>query len=277
MNNTSERHIIQESFINEADYYGHLTHLLSYQFATDYVINKNILDYGCGTGYGADILAKKAKLVTAIDISDEAILYAKKNYSSHNLNFKTTSKFKKEEFKEMFDVITSFQVIEHVISEKEFLTNLFELLKPGGFLILTTPNKKNRLFSYIQKPWNVFHIKEYSELELNYTLKKYFTTVEVLNISAKKEFVAHELKRLKKQKIITLPCTLYIYPKPLMLFLLKKQKEIFNLLIKIKNNLKKGKSNNIKSSNFKSNYDIKDMLIGENLPNTTDLLCVCKK
>jgi len=88
MKNTSERHIINSEFQNEAEYYIHLVHIATYEFASKYVKGKRVLDYGCGSGYGSYILSSLADNVTGVDISIEAVDFAKINYSANNLNFK---------------------------------------------------------------------------------------------------------------------------------------------------------------------------------------------
>lgn len=274
---TNERHIITNKAKNEAEQYGHFMHLASYNFAVKYVKNKRVLDYGCGTGYGTFKLAEQAISVIGIDISIEAINYAKLNYSSNNLNFITSSNFEKKNFKEEFDVVTSFQVIEHVKNEENYLKTIYNLLKPGGIFLLTTPNKKNRLFPFIQKPWNIYHIKEYNETGLKRILQKHYQKVEILNISAKSNFVKHEIKRLKKQKIITLPCTLFFYPRSLTVFLLKKQALLFNQLIYFKKYFKNKNPKTSLNNHDNLNYNLDAILIDDNLPNTTDLLGICKK
>ena len=273
MKDTGERHIIHSEILTEAQQYGHFMHTISYEFSEKYIKNKNILDFGCGSGYGTKILAKQAKSAMGIDISAEAINYATKNYSSKNLDFKTIDQLKKEDLKETFDVITSFQVIEHVLNDKEYIETILSLLKPGGLLILTTPNKEYRLFSYIQKPWNIFHIKEYSKKQLERLLDTYFETTTILKISAKKEFVIHEINRLKKQRNITILATLSIYPRFLVLLLLRIQSFLFK---KVKFFFKKQKSP-VNNSIFKSKYNKGDMIISEEISYATDLLCVCTK
>ena len=274
---TSERHIILDKHKNESEQYGHLMHLASYNFAVKYVKNKSVLDYGCGTGYGTFKLAEQATYVIGIDISLEAINYAKLNYSSNNINFITNSNFERKNFIEKFDVITSFQVIEHVKNEENYLKSIYNLLKPGGIFLLTTPNKKNRLFPFIQKPWNIYHLKEYNATDLKSILQQHYQSVKILNISANANFVKTEIKRLKKQKIITLPCTLFFYPRFLTIFLLKKQALLFNQLKHFKKYFKNKKATNNLNKDVNLCYNLDAILIDDNLPNTTDLLGICKK
>jgi 2-polyprenyl-3-methyl-5-hydroxy-6-metoxy-1,4-benzoquinol methylase len=277
MNKTGERHFIEEKFKNEAAYYGHLTHIISYKFALDFAKNKNVLDFGCGTGYGSKILSEKALSVTGTDISNETINYAKKKYKSENLNFINIEELNKKKYHQKFDLITSFQVIEHVENEFKYIEKILQLLEPTGYFILTTPNKTNRLYQYIQQPWNKFHLKEYNESELANLLKKYFEDINMLKISGKQEFVKHELSRLNIQKKISLPFTFSFLPKSLSIKLLEFQKSIFIFLKLIKNLFAKAKTSRMKIAEFNSNFTIDDMIIEKNPAVFTDLLCICKK
>ena len=58
MGNTGERHFLNEDITNEAEYYNHLIHIATYKFALKYVKDKQVLDYGCGSGYGSRMLSK---------------------------------------------------------------------------------------------------------------------------------------------------------------------------------------------------------------------------
>ena len=111
--------------------------------------NINILDFGCGTGWLSNLLSKYGN-VTGIDLSEKAIELASQKYKDvHFVSFDASSK-EFEKIKETkFDFIVSSEVIEHVQDQREYFANMMSLLKPDGFLILTTPNaqwKKNYFY-----------------------------------------------------------------------------------------------------------------------------------
>jgi len=232
MRNTGERHIISENITDKAELYNHFMHIATYKYAESYSKGKCVLDFGCGSGYGSYGLSLVAEHVTAVDISTEAVEYAKENYYNKNLIYCMISDLKNEKF----DVITSFQVIEHVSNEKKYLETLKALLKPDGYLIISTPDKEKRLFKGIQKPWNIFHIKEYSNQGLKKILSNFFSSVEIIKIGSQKDFVINEIERCKKQKLITLPCTLFIYPYFIRVLLLKAQSKAYNIFVKYRFN-----------------------------------------
>lgn len=271
MKDTGERHILNESFANKSEFYIHLMHIATYEYAKSFVKGKKVLDYGCGSGYGTQMLSEAAEKVIGVDISREAIDFAQKNYLSPNLEFKTIP----EVLNEKFDIITSFQVIEHVPNDIQYVDHLKKLLNPGGYLLISTPDKTNRLFNYIQHPWNIFHLKEYTAQSLQKLLQKHFDKVEVLKIGSDSDLVLEEISRTKKQKIITLPCTLSIYPYPVRVFLLNALKSLFELKKKLKPEAQKEVTENNTAHHFTSQYSQKDIKIEKEMQYSTDLLAIC--
>ena len=271
MEDTGERHILNGHFNNKSELYLHLLHIATYEYAENFVKNKTVLDFGCGSGYGTEMLSKNAAKVTGVDISKEAVDYAKNNYNSDNLDFKTIAELTDEKF----DVITSFQVIEHVPNDVEYIKTLKKFLNPGGHLLISTPDKTHRLFNHIQKPWNIFHLKEYTSKSLENLLKKHFPKVEMLKIGSDSDLVLDEIARTKKQKLITLPSTLFLYPNALRVCLLNLQKKLFDLVKKYKASNNKSASEGNTDHNFASRYSSKDIIIKKEIDLSTDLFAVC--
>ncbi|MBX7108351.1 MAG: class I SAM-dependent methyltransferase [Chitinophagales bacterium] len=156
-----------------------------------------ILDLGCGVGYGTFLLAKKVKKILGIDISREAVSYANLKYSSANCEFRSYDGVHIDCKDESFDAIVSFQVIEHVENDYQFISEVHRILKPGGAFYLTTPNKSIRLYPK-QKPWNRYHLREYYSHELKELLKSSFTNVAIKGISASLEIMEYEYMRIHK-------------------------------------------------------------------------------
>lgn len=122
-------------------------HLLRYNYARSFVEDKTVLDIGCGYGYGAYVLSKKAKYVLGIDISENAIEYARKNYFRENIEFSVLSALECNKLNKTFDIITIFEVFEH-LSEKEqvmLLRNLKQVCHKNTEIFISTPNKKYSL------------------------------------------------------------------------------------------------------------------------------------
>lgn len=154
-------------------------HLARYDWIKQFTTGKKVLDAGCGAGYGAALLAEgTASEVVGIDLSEEAIKYAKANYSRPNLIFEVMDCYATTFPDESFDVICSFEVIEHIDSPDGFLRGMKRLVVKGGSFIVSTPNK-NFVSRGLSQPYNPFHIREYYLEEFRELLETYFNTVEI--------------------------------------------------------------------------------------------------
>ena len=99
-----------------------------------------ILDIGCGIGYFASQLSKKHKKVIGVDMLSETIDIANKFNAATNIEYIHMDSHELEFPDEHFDSILFLEVIEHVFNPMHVLTNIYEKLKPGGYLIISTPN-----------------------------------------------------------------------------------------------------------------------------------------
>jgi SAM-dependent methyltransferase len=140
-----------------------------YQLTSMLMSNRNstVLDYGCGSGYGTSLLKQFYSKVIGVDVSPEAISFCKNTYKSDGLDFVLINNGNLPFGSEKFDLITSFQVFEHVPDEyaENYLKNIFDKLRPGGCAIITTPNGNNYVGGHSGNP---YHIHEYTldELEM---------------------------------------------------------------------------------------------------------------
>ena len=158
-----------------------MEHLHRYQFTKDLVQDYYVvLDAACGTGYGSRILAEKAAQVYGIDISEDAVQYARKKYISENINFQTMSVEKLDFPDNFFDLIVSFETIEHVEHEIQirFLAEIKRCLKPTGVLIMSTPN--DELYRHIAHGQydNPFHVAEFTRESFKNFLSEHFRHIE---------------------------------------------------------------------------------------------------
>jgi ubiquinone/menaquinone biosynthesis C-methylase UbiE len=150
-------------------------HLVRYQLAASAAKNKKILDIACGSGYGAGILAQAGSAkVVAIDIDEAAVKEAEKNYGSPAIEFRVGDAEDIKEANGSFDVISSFETIEHLKNPEKYLAEISRVLKKEGMAFISTPNRD--IFG--QK--NPYHLHEYNRSEFEAILKKYFANVSLL-------------------------------------------------------------------------------------------------
>jgi 2-polyprenyl-3-methyl-5-hydroxy-6-metoxy-1,4-benzoquinol methylase len=150
-------------------------HLVRYELAAQLAAAKNILDIACGSGYGSKILAEAgAQKVTAVDIDAEALEAAKINFGSANLEYKAEDAENIAEADKTFDLITSFETIEHLKNAEKYLSEIARVLKPEGVFLVSTPN----IEVFGQK--NPFHLREFTKSEFEQILKKNFKNIFIL-------------------------------------------------------------------------------------------------
>jgi len=136
-------------------------------------VPERILDVGCGCGYHDYAMAEyeAVQRVVAIDYSEESIRKANGHYGHPNVERLVADMFKFDKYSD-FDLVISFQVIEHLSRPVEFLTCCARLAKRGGWVAIFTPNRlrlRNRLLQIFErKPEmeDVMHFREYSPAEL---------------------------------------------------------------------------------------------------------------
>ena len=148
-------------------------HAARYYFALPFVENRLVLDIACGTGYGIALLKSVAQHVTGVDVDPQAAREARAECDDkaavllgNGLGLPFADR--------TFDAITSFETLEHLHERGKFLAELHRVLRPGGRLILSTPNA-NYTMPVDGKPSNPFHIFEYTPSELRVELERYFT------------------------------------------------------------------------------------------------------
>lgn len=177
LKNTGERLILEQSW----NVMSTLEHLHRYRAVTKLIKGKVVLDAACGTGYGTYQLSKYARKVYGIDISSDAINYAREKYSNNNLSYEVMSIEDLKFANNKFDVITSFETIEHITKDlqNKFLVGAKQKLKNNGILIISTPNDQ------LMREWtfgaykNEFHLCEFEEKEYESFLKQHFKYVEI--------------------------------------------------------------------------------------------------
>lgn len=194
---TVER-IVPKDFQTREEYLLYLRHLFAYEEALKFLDeDKHVLEIGFGEGYGANLLARHLESITAVDVNKKAVEYANQKYSGENCTFIHFDGHELPYRDEEFDAVISFQVIEHIEDDKNFVKEIHRVLKQGEKAILTTPNRETRLKPG-EEPWNEFHIREYNPQQLHEVLSEFFPSVEIHGIRAEKEVEKIEHNRVKR-------------------------------------------------------------------------------
>lgn len=162
---------------DETPYWGE--HAARYMFALPYVSGKRVLDIACGTGYGSLILRQNAQAVTGVDVNLDAARKAIEDNGREVISVLVADGCKLPFGNDLFDVITSFETLEHLHDRATFLKELQRTLGPDGKLVLSTPNA-NYWQPVNGKPRNRFHVHEYTPEELHAELQKHFSSVSLL-------------------------------------------------------------------------------------------------
>ena len=149
----------------------HKEHELRYDWVKEFVRNKAVLDIACGTGFGSYKLADEggAAKITAWDIDKKTIQYASLKNKHSNIVFEVKNA---EEFDghKQFDVIISFETIEHLSKPESFLNNINRALVINGVCFISTPISD---VTENTQPGNIYHqrewgFKRFQELAGNY-------------------------------------------------------------------------------------------------------------
>lgn len=157
-------------------------HLHRYRIISSQLSGMKVLDAGCGSGYGSNILAKYCLEVYAIDISQETIDWCNEKYGEvNNLTYIKASLDKLPFEDNEFDCIVNLEVIEHVNKEiqEAFLQEAKRVLKPNGILIMSTPNK--RVYTDESNYKNPYHVCEFYPDEFRRFLEVEFSSVKMYN------------------------------------------------------------------------------------------------
>jgi len=148
-----------------------IEHIERYRFASEFARGR-VLDIACGAGYGSELMlrGKNGMLIDEIlgaDIDKKAVEYALEHYSFDNVSYVVANALNPDLKEELgnFDTIVSFETIEHFKGDEVFIKNLYDMLKPGGAAIISTPFGKGK-DQPCKNPYHVYQYKEEEFLEV---------------------------------------------------------------------------------------------------------------
>ncbi|MBO4304541.1 MAG: methyltransferase domain-containing protein, partial [Lentisphaeria bacterium] len=170
----------QERFIPGTSRITEVESFHRYWAAAELCSGKKVLDAASGEGYGSRILASAAKETVGVDLCREAVEEAKKKYDCANLSFVCANVYDMPFGDGEFDCVVSFETVEHLKEPERLFAEIRRVLKPSGFVILSSPNKsafdrRNRC----ENGENVFHVCEMECETLVGLMKRFFPKVAV--------------------------------------------------------------------------------------------------
>ena len=165
--------------------------ILAYHYAAG-LVSGDVLEIGTGMGYGIDVIAPSATSYTTIDKS-----------CAYDASLPENARFQQMEVPpigfadESFDYVISFQVIEHIKRDKDFVKEVSRVLRKGGKFIVSTPNAP---MSLTRNPW---HIREYTEQQLRDLLAADFSSIEAYGVNGNEKIMQYyEQNRRSVERIM---------------------------------------------------------------------------
>jgi len=234
--------------------------LKPYYYGKEFV-NGSLLELGCGEGRGIDMILPFVKTYLGIDKIPEVINNLSDQYPDcrfHYMHFPPFTGINDNSF----DSVISFQVIEHIRKDREFLREINRVLKPGGVAIITTPNRE---MSLTRNPW---HVREYKADELLGICNEIFSKVTMRGITGNHKVLQYYKENKESvQKITRFDILNLQYNLPS--FMLRIPYDIMNRINR----------NRLKESNRGLVNEIthEDYLISEHPSKALDLLCIMYK
>lgn len=179
-------------------------HMARYRFAAPKLAGARVLDVACGTGYGTAEVAKSAAEVEGVDISAEVVAHANRTYRAPNLRFRAGSLLALPFADAHFDAVTCFETIEHVDDPALGLAELHRVVKPGGRVLLSTPNRRvtSPLKGLKDPPNNKYHVQEWTVPEFTHLVRRWFRIESRLGqrLRPRPLFEPAVYRRMKKRK-----------------------------------------------------------------------------
>jgi len=164
-----------------------------------------IVELGCGTATLTDALYQKGDDIVGCDVSEVAIGRAREKYPHLNLSVQNAEQLPWEN--ESFDVILSFDVLEHLFEPDKHLSEVYRVLKPNGYYLFQTPNKLvNAIYETVKTRslgWRRYHPSLHFAGQLRRRLSKHGFETQFMKMNTVNAFTLQKLEKYPRlQKLI---------------------------------------------------------------------------
>ena len=150
-------------------------HEVVYERLAERCAGRDVLEAGCGEGYGANLIADVARRVIGLDYDESTVAHVRARYPRVQMQHGNLAELPLDDG--AVDVVVNFQVIEHLWDQGQFVAECLRVLRPGGVLLMSTPNRIT--FSPGRDtPINPFHTRELNAAELTELLSDAGFSVE---------------------------------------------------------------------------------------------------
>jgi SAM-dependent methyltransferase len=168
--------------------------LVAYEFAAQYAKGKSVLDVASGEGYGTHVLGLVAQEAVGLDAHRLAVATATQKYGSEQILFIQADLRNASSVLggKTFDVVCCFQTIEHVQDHDEFLNALFQVTKPGGVILVSTPNTD------MFHSFNPYHVHEVNFTEIDALFRRHCREYTIYGVFGDESVIAY---RTSKQRV----------------------------------------------------------------------------
>jgi SAM-dependent methyltransferase len=153
-------------------------HYHRYCLARDLVVGRDVLDVAAGEGYGSALLAGVARSVVGVEINADSVRHAQAAYAKPNLRFLQGDAAKMPLADACVDAVVSFETLEHLQDQETFLNEIRRVLRPGGLLLISTPDRD--VYSAPGQPPNPYHVLELTAPEFGQLLGRHFADHRIL-------------------------------------------------------------------------------------------------
>ena len=152
-----------------------IEHYHRYLLARDLCRGRDVLDVAAGEGYGTALIAQVASSAIGVEIDAEVVAAARVEFARPNLRYEQGDARSLPLGDASVDVVVSFETLEHLLEQQAFLSELRRVLRPGGLLLISTPDRD--IYSPLGTDPNPFHVLELSRPEFRALLGQHFAHV----------------------------------------------------------------------------------------------------